>query len=89
MEENAVTLPLCKDVVDRILLVGEKAIEDATRWIIATHHMMVEGAAGLALAGFLQVQEEFRDQRVAIVLCGANLGVDTLRDLLKQDTPKG
>ncbi len=88
VEENAVTLPLCKEVVDRGILVGEKGIEDATRWIIATHHMMVEGAAGLALAGFLQVQEEFRDKTVAIILCGANLGVESLRDLLKRGTSK-
>jgi threonine dehydratase len=41
-------------------------IADAEHWI-------VEGAAGVALAGLVKRAESFRGQKVAVVLCGRNI----------------
>ena len=73
------TYDLCAEVIDTSILVSEDEIRSATRHLIETHHMLVEGAAGVALAGLLKLREQFRAKRVAVVICGANIGIDKLR----------
>jgi threonine dehydratase len=46
------------------------------------HHMMVEGAAGVAVAGYRRQAARWAGADVAIVLCGANVSVATLRSVL-------
>jgi threonine dehydratase len=41
-------------------------------------HLLVEGAAGLALAGLLKQPERYRGQINAVVLCGGNFDYDDL-----------
>ena len=82
VEEEAVTVPLCLEVVDRSLLVSEEAIAEGVRYLLGTHHTMVEGAAGVVVAAWRQVAEQFADRRVALVLCGANISMASLRALL-------
>lgn len=43
---------------------------------------MLEGAATLAMAGYLQERERYRDRHVAIVLCGASLVISSLAEIL-------
>ena len=83
VEKDAITFELCQSVVDKSLLVGEADIAKAVRWTIDHHHMLIEGAAGVAIAGFSQVAEQYIDKNVAIILCGANIGLDTLRKVLR------
>jgi len=82
VESGSVSFDLCREVIDSSLLVGEDAIRRATRQLIETHHMLVEGAAGVALATFLRRREAYRGKRVGIIVCGANIGIDKLRDVL-------
>jgi threonine dehydratase len=49
--------------------------------MLESHHMLVEGAAGVAIAGCL-ADRAARGTRAAIVVCGANLPLATLRSLL-------
>lgn len=72
LEPDAVTFPLCQQVIDRHLLVEEDAILSALRGLWREHGELAEGAAGVALAGFLQVADEYSGRRVAIVICGGN-----------------
>jgi threonine dehydratase len=41
-----------------------------------TDRWMIEGAAGVALASFLQVAPSYRGRAVAVVLCGRNIMLD-------------
>ena len=82
VEQGAITLDTCLAVVDRSILLTEGEIARATRGIILREHMLVEGAAGLALAGFLKTADTWRGKRVAIVLCGANIGEQALARIL-------
>jgi threonine dehydratase len=82
IEAGAITFDLCRTLVDEYVLVGEDEIAAAIRLCIEGEHMLIEGAAGVAVAAFQKVCERFRDQCVAIVLCGANIGVETLRSIL-------
>ena len=82
VEQGAVTLPLCFEVVDRSLLVSEEDIREGVRYLLGTHHTMVEGAAGVAVAAWRQVAHAYQGKRVAIVLCGANISLDALKEML-------
>ncbi len=86
VEQGAITLELCRRLVDRYLLVSEDDIRDAMRLIIGHHHVLIEGAAGVAVAGYLQDAEHRAEQlanrRVAIILCGANIAMPTLKGVL-------
>ena len=44
--------------------------------------MMIEGAAGVAIAGYLQLKEQFAGHDVVIVLCGANISMTRLKSVL-------
>ncbi len=78
IEADAVTLDLCRRLVDEWVLVEEDRIAAAMRLMIDTHHQLVEGAAGVALAAGLDVAARHPDRHVAVVSCGANISTDTL-----------
>jgi len=82
VEPGTITLDLCRGVVDESMLVTEDEIAAAMRLVIGRHHTLVEGAAGVAVAGYLKVADRFRGRRVAIVLCGANIALERLRAVL-------
>ncbi len=81
-EPGAITYDLCRRLVDDFVLVSEDEIAAVMRQFIETHHLLIEGAAGVALAGFLKMQERFRNQNVVIVICGANISLTTLKTIL-------
>jgi threonine dehydratase len=82
VEAGAVTLGLCRRVVDRRVLVTEEEIAEALRLVIGRHHSLIEGAAAVAVAGFLKEADRYRGRHVVIVLCGANMALETLRSIL-------
>jgi threonine dehydratase len=82
VEAGTITFDLCREVVDESLLVSETEIADAMRLVIAQHHTMIEGAAGVAVAACLKAASRFRGRRVGIVLCGANIAVEKLAAVL-------
>jgi threonine dehydratase len=82
VEPGSITFELVRRYVDRHVIVDEDAIRSATRDVIARHSMLIEGAAGLAVAGCLQERERWAGKRVVVVLCGANIGPATLREVL-------
>lgn len=82
LEPDAITFPLCQQFVDDYVLVSEEEIKDAMRLFMETQHMLIEGAAGVAIAAFLQRREQLEDQNVVIVICGANISLETLKTIL-------
>ncbi len=82
VEQDAITFPLCQQLVDDYILVSEEEIRHAMRLCIQTHHMLIEGAAAVPLAALLQTPERFRNKTVVVVLCGANVSLETLKTIL-------
>ena len=82
VEPEAITFDLCRALVDDFVLVTEAEIQSAIRLMIETHHLLVEGAAGVAIAAFLQQKEQLQGKTVVIVICGANISVETLKQIL-------
>lgn len=82
IEADAITFPLCSMLVDDWILVEESEIATAIRLIAETHHQLIEGAAGVAVAAYLKDQQRGKGRKVAIVLCGANIDVSVLKSIL-------
>jgi len=82
VEAGSVTLPLCTELVHRYLRVPEDALAPTLLEFYRDHHMLVEGAAAVAVAGLLQDADRVRGRRVAVVVCGGNLPLGVLRELL-------
>ena len=82
IEPGALTFDLCREVVDEFVLVPEEEIASGMRLMIEAEHVLVEGAAGVAVAGYLRLAERLRGQTVGVVLCGANVSLATLRSIL-------
>ena len=82
VEPGAITFELCRQIVDESLLVSEERIRDAVRLVVGRHHTLIEGAAGVAVAGYLAERHRFAGQEVAIVLCGANIDAAALKEVL-------
>lgn len=72
-------MPICAALVDRFELISEAEIAAAMRTALLEHHLLIEGAAALALAGSLRSGVL---ERHVVVIGGANVGAETLRAIL-------
>ncbi len=82
LEADTITFPFCRDLVDHWIDVSEDEIADAMRTFIDGHHMLLEGAAGVALAGACKAGPEWTRGRSVVVICGANISRDVLRTVI-------
>lgn len=73
VEQGAITFNFCRHLVDDYVLVDEREIAEAMRWLYAQHGIVVEGAGALAVAALLQQREHFVGKRVVLLLCGGNI----------------
>ncbi len=83
VEAGSITLPLVRDLVDEFSTVTESEIAAAMRNVMETHHMMIEGAAAVAVAAFERQKAAWAGARVVVVLCGANISLATLKEVLR------
>jgi len=82
IESGAITFDLCRDLADRYVVVTEEQIAEAMRLFIDSQHMLLEGAAGVAVAAFLRVAEDYVGRDVVVIICGGNISRDTLRKVI-------
>lgn len=82
MEQGAITFEWCRDLADGYVTVSEDEIRQGMRSVLETHHLAVEGAAGVALAAYLRQASTWRGKSVVVILCGGNVGPDVLRSAL-------
>jgi threonine dehydratase len=72
IDDDTITLPLAKAVVDHIVECDEREIVAALKGLAFDENMIVEGSAALAVAGFNKVVQDLSGQTSVILLCGAN-----------------
>ena len=82
LEENAITYEYCHSVVDQSVLLTEDEIIKSMKEFMNSHQMMIEGSAGVAIAGFSKLQHQFQNKQVLIVVCGANISSEKLIEVL-------
>jgi threonine dehydratase len=79
IEEGSVTFELCRDLVDRWIVVEEETVLEAVGFMLHRHHMLVEGAAAVGPAAIMANPGLFKGRRVGVVISGGNLSAETLR----------
>jgi len=82
IEAGAITLPLNEAVVDEWVLVDEQQIANAMRLYVDREQQIIEGAAGVAVAGLLARAEKVSGQNVVVIVCGGNIADDKLEMIL-------
>jgi len=73
IDDGSMTLPLAMAAIDEVIHCSEAEIAAALKALVLTENMIVEGAAGLAYAGFLKRKPAKSDSVNVVVLCGANV----------------
>lgn len=74
VEADTVTFEPCRRYVDRYDLVREDEIRDAMRLVYESEGLIIEGAAGVAVASALRLASDLGGREVAVVVCGGNIG---------------
>ena len=82
IEQGSVTFDICRDIVTDYITVSEEQIATAMRDFIDAHHLLVEGAAGVAMAGLLADREKYAGKNIVVLICGGNISRETLRQVI-------
>ena len=84
VEKNSLTFPYCSELVEEWIEVSEVEIMKSMEMIIVEHSMLIEGAAGLALASLIKRKNNFIGQNVVLILCGNKISKDQLRKIVSK-----
>ncbi len=76
VEAGSVTFPICVDVIDETVTVTESEIASAMRTVAQTDRWMIEGAAGVAVAGLIKTAAAYQGRKIAAIVCGRNIALD-------------
>jgi threonine dehydratase len=81
---GALTLPLIRERVADMLLVGEDDIEQAILMLLEIEKTVVEGAGAVGLAALLKYRERFAGRHVGLILCGGNIEPLVLGEIIER-----
>ena len=82
VEEDSITFDLVRSLVDEWVTVTENEIGDSLRRFVEAEHMLIEGAAAVAVASYEKLADRFKGRTVVLVICGGNISAETLQTLL-------
>jgi threonine dehydratase len=85
---GALTLPVIRQQVKDVLLVGEDDIEQAILALLEIEKTVVEGAGGVGLAALMKHRERFAGRKVGLVLCGGNIEPLVLAEIIQRGMVK-
>ncbi len=83
VDDDSITLPIASKVIDRIIHCSEQDIMSALKLLAWDEKVLVEGAAALALAGYLKHEASFNMEESVVLLCGANFDRVTILDVIR------
>ncbi len=84
-EPGAITSKMVETLVDDIVLVSERRLEEAVSLLLQIEKTVVEGAGSAGLAALLSEPERFRGKVVGTILCGGNIDTRLLANVLLRD----
>lgn len=82
IEPGAVTFDPCRTLVDDWVLVSEAEIRSAMIRVFDNHRLVIEGAAGVTVAGFLKMAPQLAGRTVALVVCGGNIDTAVFKRII-------
>ncbi len=81
-EEDSITYPICKTLVDDFILTSEDEIANGIRLVFEKERKVIEGAAAVAVSALLKNPQKWENQTNVIVICGGNISRDKLVQVL-------
>ena len=84
-EPGAITSGMVAQLVDDIVLVGERNLEESVSLLLQIEKTVVEGAGAAGLAALMAYPERFKGRTVGIILCGGNIDTRLLANVLLRD----
>jgi len=84
IEEGSVTFNMCQKYVDDFILVQEETIVKAIAELLSRQHQIVEGAGAVGVAAIMENPERFRGRKAGVVVSGANIDEELLRQVCHQ-----
>lgn len=84
-EPGGITATMVRALVDDILLVSERYLEEAVSLLLQIEKTVVEGAGAAGLAALLAHPGRFAGRTVGVVLCGGNIDTRLLANVLLRD----
>ncbi len=84
IEEGSVTFDMCRKYVDDFILVQEETIVKAIAELLSRQHQVVEGAGAVGVAAIMENPERFRGRETGVVISGANIDEELLRQVCHQ-----
>jgi threonine dehydratase len=84
-EPGMLTRRFVRALVDDIVLVSERHLEEAVSFLLQIEKTVVEGAGAAGLAALLAHPEKFQGKTVGLVLCGGNIDTRLLANVLLRD----
>ncbi len=82
---GVITSAIVEQLVDDIVLVGERDLEQAVSMLLQIEKTVVEGAGAAGLAALLAHPGRFAGRNVGIILCGGNIDTRLLANVLLRD----
>ncbi len=82
---GTMTAKIVEALVDDIVLVGERRLEEAVSLLLQIEKTVVEGAGAAGLAALLSEPERFKGKTVGTILCGGNIDTRLLANVLLRD----
>jgi len=84
-EPGTITADMVRVLVDDIVLVSERRLEEAVSLLLQIEKTVVEGAGAAGLAALLAYPERFKGKTVGVALCGCNIDTRLLANVLLRD----
>jgi threonine dehydratase len=85
IEEGSITFDICRKTVDHFILVSEEEIKEGLKLILERHSLLIEGSAALPVASLLKTRNRFKNKNVVLILSGARISLEKLREILAID----
>jgi threonine dehydratase len=84
-QPGGLTAQVVAALVDDIVLVSERQLEEAVSLLVQIEKTVVEGAGAAGLAALLGHGQRFKGKTIGIVLCGGNIDTRLLANVLLRD----
>ena len=84
-EIGKIPFQIINETVDDVITVSESSIERAIAMLALSEKVVVEGAGAVGLAALLEKQDNFKNKKIGLVLCGGNIDSKILSSILMRD----
>jgi len=88
IEKGSITFDICRKGIDKWITVTEDELKKAMYVAYKYHKMVIEGAAGVAIASFMKMAAELKGKKSVVICCGGNIDPAVHRQVIQSQRKK-